>query len=185
MENSHTQKIDIEQMKRDMAEGTKGPWIGCNMTHEAGRVMTPEEIGEYVVASVKVGDLSKFLFVSGIHDDGLSSDICHVGNGPKGEANTRRITRIPEMEARILSDAAALAAQSAEISVLRFAQRQARSDAICEFSRNAGMKGSDIVAALPADVKRFRADSAALGFGWIDLPAFLGMPPTGGNTDGR
>lgn len=94
----------IDDIKRDREAGTKGPWSGHNMVHADGqRPMTAEEIGEYVMNSVKMGDPNRFLFVSGKHDDGGDCDICHTGNGPRGPANTRRIARVPDMEAALLA----------------------------------------------------------------------------------
>jgi len=92
----------FNEIERDAKAGTQGDWTGFNMTCE-GRTMTPEEIGEYVRNSVKMGDLSKFLFVSSTHDDGGDCDICHTGNGPKGEANTRRIANVPRYERAIMA----------------------------------------------------------------------------------
>ncbi len=94
----------IDDIKRDREAGTPGPWSGHNMVHADGqRPMTAEEIGEYVMNSVKMGDPNRFLFVSGKHDDGGACDICHTGNGPRGPANTRRIARVPDMEAALLA----------------------------------------------------------------------------------
>ena len=92
----------FNEIERDAKNGTPGDWTGHNMTHEDGR-MTPEEIGEYVCNAVKKGDPGKFLFVSGQHDDGGDCDICHTGNGPKGEANTRRIANVPRYERAIMA----------------------------------------------------------------------------------
>lgn len=80
---------------------TPGPWSGHNMVHEEGRQMTPVEIGEYVCNSVKMGDLSRFLFVSGKHDDGGDCDVCHTGNGPRGPANTALIAAAPDLHAAL------------------------------------------------------------------------------------
>ena len=88
----------FDEIKCDIKNGTPGPWLGCNMVHDEGRPMTPEEIGEYVCNSVKMGEEGRFLFVSGKHDDGGVCDICHTGNGPKGMANTARIARVPDLE---------------------------------------------------------------------------------------
>lgn len=94
----------IDQIKADREAGTPGPWKPCNMVHaDRGDQMTPEEIGEYVANSVRMGDLSRFLFVSGKHSDGGDCDVCHTGNGPRGPANTRRIARVPDMEAALLA----------------------------------------------------------------------------------
>lgn len=76
---------------------TPGPWSGHNMVHDEGRQMTPEELGEYVCNSVKMGDLSRFLFVSGKHDDGGDCDVCLTGNGPRGFANTALIAAAPDL----------------------------------------------------------------------------------------
>ncbi len=93
----------IEDIKRDRDAGTPGPWSGHNMTHEEGRAMTPEEIGEYVANSVKMGEEGRFLFVSAKHADGGDCDVCHTGNGPRGMANTARIARVPDMEAALIA----------------------------------------------------------------------------------
>ncbi|MAY32823.1 MAG: hypothetical protein CMM86_09485 [Rhodovulum sp.] len=106
----------LEQIKADREAGTRGPWGAHNMVHaDRGNQMTPEEIGEYVANSVRIGDPNRFLFVSGKHEDGGDCDVCHTGNGPKGPANTRRIARVPDMETRIISDAAEIARLTAEL----------------------------------------------------------------------
>lgn len=94
----------IDDIKRDREAGTPGPWSGHNMVHaDRGDQMTPEEVGEYVANSVRMGESSRFLFVSGKHEDGGCCDVCHTGNGPRGPANTRRIARVPDMEAALLA----------------------------------------------------------------------------------
>ena len=90
--------------------------------------MTPEELGEYVCNSVKKGTHDKFLFVSGRHADGGDADICHIGNGPCGDANARRIARVPTLEAEVLR----LREASAELA-------DAFDDGLC----NAGTPGFD------------------------------------------
>ena len=96
--------IDIEQMRKDMEAGTQGNFTGHNMVHaDRGDQMTPHEIGEYVANSVRMGDLSRFLFISGKHDDGGDCDVCHIGNGPHGPANARRIARLPQLEREYLA----------------------------------------------------------------------------------
>lgn len=72
---------------------TEGPWGAHNMINQdTGKTMTPEEMGEYVCNSMKMGDLSRFLFISGKHDDGGDCDIAHIGNGPLGPHNARFIS---------------------------------------------------------------------------------------------
>lgn len=94
----------IEQIRADREAGTPGPWSGHNMIHaDRGNQMTPDEICTYVANSVRMGDLSRFLFVSGKHEDGGDCDVCHTGNGPRGPANTRRIARVPDMETALLA----------------------------------------------------------------------------------
>lgn len=89
---------------------TPGPWVGHNMIHaDEGRQMTPEEIGEYVCNSVKMGSLDRFLFVSGKHDDGEDADVCHTGNGPRGPANTALIALAPTLAAALVEAEKALA----------------------------------------------------------------------------
>jgi hypothetical protein len=93
-----------DRIADDAAKATKGPWTAYNMVHaDRGDQMTPEEIGEYVCNSVKMGDPSRFLFVSGKHDVGGDADICHVGNGPRGPANVNLIAAAPDMVAAILA----------------------------------------------------------------------------------
>jgi hypothetical protein len=75
---------------------TPGPWQACNMVHEDGRPMTPEELGEYVCNAVKKSNETRFLFVSGNDGDG-NVDVCHVGNGPNGPANVHLIAAAPDM----------------------------------------------------------------------------------------
>lgn len=93
----------IDDIRKDREAGTPGPWLGHNMVNSDGRPMTPDEIGEYVCNSVKMGKPDRFLFVGAKHSDGGDCDICHTGNGPKGESNTRRIARVPEMEAALIA----------------------------------------------------------------------------------
>lgn len=80
-----------------------GPWGIYRMT-KAGEPMTPEDIGEYVKNSVlKSAEQSgtmDFLFVSVDGPDG-SSDICHVGNGPRGPHNAALIARAPDLLAEV------------------------------------------------------------------------------------
>ena len=95
----------IDDIRRDREAGTPGDWIALNMTHEEGRPMTHEELGEYVKNSLNMGVPDKFLFVSGEGDNG-SVDVCHVGNGPKGGWNARRIARVPQLEAAYIEQAA-------------------------------------------------------------------------------
>ena len=99
----------FDDIRRDVEAGTPGPWTGHNMVHAEGRSMTPEEIGEYVCNSVKIGIPDRFLFISAPHPDGDTVDVCHTGNGPRGTANTARIARVPELE-RIALAAEELAA---------------------------------------------------------------------------
>ena len=98
----------IEQIKADREAGTPGPWSGYNMVGAGGKPLTPDEIGEYVCNSVKIGKEGQFLFVGGKHEDGGDCDICHTGNGPRGAANTARIARVPTLEQSILDAHAAL-----------------------------------------------------------------------------
>lgn len=93
----------IEQIKADREAGTPGPWSGHNMVGAGGKPLTPDEIGEYVCNSVKMGKEGQFLFVGGKHEDGGDCDICHTGNGPRGAANTARIARVPDMEAALIA----------------------------------------------------------------------------------
>jgi hypothetical protein len=84
----------------DTATHTPGPWIACNMVHaERGDQMTPEELGEYVANAARMGDPSRFLFIS-TEGDG-APDICHVGNGPSGPANARLIAAAPDLLAAL------------------------------------------------------------------------------------
>ena len=80
-----------------MSKFTKAPWVPHNMTHEEGRPMTAEEIGEYVTNSVKMGETGRFLFISAKHDDGGNCDVCHIGNGPHGPYNANLIAAAPDM----------------------------------------------------------------------------------------
>ena len=92
-----------DQLKDLLAKVTPGGWTGHNMVHsETGKQMTPEEIGEYVCRSVGMGDPSRFLFVSGKHDDGGDCDVCHTGNGPSGPFNTALIALAPTLAAEVV-----------------------------------------------------------------------------------
>ena len=93
-----------EQLEQMLAGATPGPWNGHNMVHaDHGGPMTPDEIGEYVSNSVKVGSPDRFLFVSGKHDDGGYADICHTGNGPRGPHNTALIAAAPTIAAELIA----------------------------------------------------------------------------------
>lgn len=93
-----------EQLEQMLADATPGPWSGHNMVHaDHGGPMTPDEIGEYVSNSVKVGSPDRFLFVSGKHDDGGYADICHTGNGPRGPHNTALIAAAPAITAELIA----------------------------------------------------------------------------------
>lgn len=92
-----------EELKALLKAATPAPWTGHNMTHAEGRAMTPEEIGEYVCNSVKMGEEGRFLFVSGKHADGGDCDVCHTGNGPRGAANTLLIALAPTLAARVVA----------------------------------------------------------------------------------
>lgn len=86
-----TDRIDTAKEREKLAalEGhTPGPWFGYNMVHaDTGKQMTPEELGEYVRNAVQSpeGNPDRFLFVSGKHEDGGDADVCHTGNGPRGQ----------------------------------------------------------------------------------------------------
>jgi len=80
---------------------TSPPWTGHNMVGEDGNQMTPEELGEYVTNSVKMGSPDRFLFVSAKHDDGDDCDICLTGNGPRGPQNTALIAAAPDLHAAL------------------------------------------------------------------------------------
>lgn len=101
--------VELAGAIRDDAEkATPGPWAAYNMVHaDRGDQMTPEEIGEYVCGMVKMGDPSRFLFVSGKHDDGGDADICHIGNGQRGPANARLIVALRNALPAILAAAEA------------------------------------------------------------------------------
>lgn len=91
-------------LEKLLEQVTPGEWIGHNMVHADGeRQMTAEEIGEYVCNSVKMGDSTRFLFVSGKHADGGDCDICHTGNGPRGPANTALIAMAPELARKVIA----------------------------------------------------------------------------------
>lgn len=93
-----------EHLEQMLAAATPGPWSGHNMVHaDHGGPMTPDEIGEYVSNSVKVGSPDRFLFVSGKHDDGGYADICHTGNGPRGPHNTALIAAAPAITAELIA----------------------------------------------------------------------------------
>lgn len=95
------ERTDLEKL---LEQVTPGEWIGNNMVHADGeRPMTAEEIGEYVCNSVKMGDSTRFLFVSGKHTDGVDCDICHTGNGPRGPANTALIAMAPELARKVIA----------------------------------------------------------------------------------
>lgn len=96
--------MTAEQLEELLGKVTPGEWRGHNMVHsDQERQMTAEEIGEYVCNSVKLGDPTRFLFVSGKHSDGEDCDICHTGNGPRGPANTALIALAPSLARRVIA----------------------------------------------------------------------------------
>lgn len=99
----------VDELQSLLDGATSGPWVGLNMIHaDHGGQMTPDELGEYVSNAVKMGDASRFLFVSGEHDDGSPCDVCHTGNGPKGPYNTALIALAPDLAKRVIAQAARL-----------------------------------------------------------------------------
>lgn len=112
----------IEQIKAALEAGTPGPWSGHNMVGAGGKPLTPDEIGEYVCNSVKMGKEGQFLFVGGKHEDGGDCDICHTGNGPRGAANTARIARVPDMEAALIAADAVVRKHESDAKMLAGAQ---------------------------------------------------------------
>ena len=109
----------IEQLEAMLANATPGPWTGHNMVHaDHGGPMTPEEIGEYVSNSVKIGDPDRFMFISGKHDDGGYADVCHTGNGPRGMYNTALIALAPTLAAQRIADAKRIAELEALVTAL-------------------------------------------------------------------
>lgn len=94
--------LSTDDVRAALEGSTPGDWTGHNMTHAEGRAMTPEELGEYVCNSVKMGVPEKFLFVSAPNGDGGSLDICHTGNGVRGDHNTALIAMAPDLAAEVL-----------------------------------------------------------------------------------
>jgi hypothetical protein len=146
LETDMTDKITPEAVERMLDGVSPAPWLPRNMVHADGRAMTPEEIGEYVTNSVKIGTQDQFLFVMGQHDDGGDADICHAGNGPRGPANTAFIawareavpalaTRLAEVEADLGTAQELIAILEgeqarAEAAEARAAELDAREDAL-------------------------------------------------------
>ena len=95
----------IEEMEAALAGATDGEWFGANMTHVEGRPMTPEEIGEYVCNSVKMGTPDIFLFVGA-----EGADIAHFGNGQCGNANATLTVLSKQMAAHIIAQREQIAA---------------------------------------------------------------------------
>lgn len=83
-EMSETMKnVDLMQELSDKA--TQGVWDRYILDREL------KDIGAYVQGCIDAGPGRDFWFISGIHDDGGTADIAHIGNGPRSEANTRFI----------------------------------------------------------------------------------------------
>ena len=94
-----TDKLDIEEIKRDRETGTPGDWyLGCCLT----RVCGPLERGKRGAAAV----------IAKISGGSWASIAEHV-------ANARRIARVPAMETRILSDADRIADLEAQLREAR------------------------------------------------------------------
>jgi len=110
-----------------MSEHTPGPWVVFRMVHdETQEPLTPEQVGEYVVNSIKKSaeesGTNDFLFVATVDKDG--PDICHVGNGPRGPINAALIAKAPDMQATIQSQAdkiSSLEREHAELMLLHSA----------------------------------------------------------------
>jgi len=108
----------INRAKEALDGATPGPWARCNMiSQDHGGQMTPEELGEYVCNSAKMGDPNRFLFVSAKHHDGNDVDVCLTGNGPRGPHNTALIAMAPDL-ARLSIAAGELAEAADKIIAL-------------------------------------------------------------------
>ena len=67
------------------AEATPGPFTDYIMSTSLG------EIGQYVQDCVNASGGTEFYFISGPHPDGGCADVAHVGNGPRGKVNARKL----------------------------------------------------------------------------------------------
>ena len=77
----------LDELRRLAVFATQGEWTACRMTHaDRGDDLTPDELGEYVKNCVAVSGKRPFLFIS-VNVDGVSVDMCHMGNGPNGPNN--------------------------------------------------------------------------------------------------
>jgi hypothetical protein len=117
--------------------GTQGEWYSANMVHaERGDQMTPDEIGEYVANNVRKskadGGFDHFLFITTPGDD--SPDICHVGNGPSGPANARKIALVNPM-ARVC-EAAAESSNALESIIVGLVERLGAGDPVVQMLDN-------------------------------------------------
>jgi hypothetical protein len=82
---------EIPAVEARIATATPGEWQACRMVMEGeDRPLTAEEIGEYVMNSVRKSATESgtedFLFIYVEKPNG-PADVCHVGNGPTSPEN--------------------------------------------------------------------------------------------------
>jgi len=112
--------IDLDEMKRDMEAGTKGPWSFMRSTQKDVKLTGGS------VHMVGFGDSTPYAFVSGLDVDAPN----------EGTSNARRIARVPDMEAAII-------AQAATIEALR--AREAKADELAEQCADLGGANIDAI----------------------------------------
>ena len=101
MADQTEQEPMLSIIQNRVERASQGKWTACRMTHaERGGDLTPEELGEYVMNSVRksaeASGSSTFLFISVEKADGQPADVCHVGNGPTSPQNADFIQHAPD-----------------------------------------------------------------------------------------
>ena len=86
------------------AQHTPGPWTPFILDKPLSEIPT------YVEKCIAAGTGEEFFFVAAEMPDG-AVDVCHVGNGPRREANARLIAAAPELLAALKVVTAHLASQ--------------------------------------------------------------------------
>ena len=70
---------------------TPGPWEPLILDRPL------QEIPAYVAQCIENSAGAEFYFVGAVGEDGAPVDVCHVGNGPRRDANARLIAAAPLM----------------------------------------------------------------------------------------
>lgn len=134
----------IEQIKRDREAGTPGPWV-AGAHHSPGI----DRMVEHHVVNSHVNGAENWI---GVHIQPRFAVEAH------GKANAARIARVPEMEARIMSDADEIARLRAELATAK--------ECIANLEESEGRLDRELETA-NADQDALRAENEALRSGAV------------------